>query len=358
MNFCVDCFNDNEIKQILNTYSGQIGKCEICNKNNTKIFSSVEMLKNMFDNVIDYFSLLNNSNFRESVKEKKTIIEILCNDWKIFNVDTTQAHKILILICEEKYNENPSLFTEPVVIEELFDENLVNKYAILKNRNWDEFVYKIKHENRFHTGILNTENLDKLFNHYLTKTYSEGIEFFRGRISQNDETFSIDTMGAPPLSKTVDGRANFKGIRCLYLASNIETTIYEIKSRAHDNVTVGIFRAKREFKVIDMKKIYDLSPFHFIDENLLYFIINKEILEKISTEISRPLSRNDSDLDYLPTQYLSDYIKFKKFDGIEYVSTLNNNGYNIAMYNLDIFECLSIEQHKIHRLDYKFKKIE
>ncbi len=40
--------------------------------------------------------------------------------------------------------------------------------------------------------------------------------FYRCRIS-TEEGIPIEKMGAPPIEKTTDGRANARGIRCLYL---------------------------------------------------------------------------------------------------------------------------------------------
>lgn len=52
-------------------------------------------------------------------------------------------------------------------------------------------------------------------------------------------------MGAPPIDKTTDGRANARGIRCLYLGDTAETTIYETRAGAYDYVTVVNFNSKK-----------------------------------------------------------------------------------------------------------------
>ena len=84
--------------------------------------------------------------------------------------------------------------------------------------------------------------------------YKEGELFYRCRISTEDG-IPIEEMGAPPIDKTTDGRANARGIRCLYLGDTAETTIYETRAGAYDYVTVGKFQLKKDIIVVDLKKI-------------------------------------------------------------------------------------------------------
>ena len=94
----------------------------------------------------------------------------------------------------------------------------------------------------------------------------------------------MDKMGAPPIEYTTDGRANAKGIRCLYLGDSAETTIYETRAGAYDFVTVGKFKLKKDIIVVDLKRINQISP--FIEElDCLEYAINKEHLNKINNEM-------------------------------------------------------------------------
>ncbi|WP_276308804.1 RES family NAD+ phosphorylase [Gardnerella vaginalis] len=56
-------------------------------------------------------------------------------------------------------------------------------------------------------------------------------------------------------------------------------------------------------------------------------------MKRIAEEISKPI-RNHNTLDYIPTQYISDYIKSKGYDGIEYVSVVSDAVKNLAVFNL------------------------
>ena len=148
-------------------------------------------------------------------------------------------------------------------------------------------------------------------------------------------------MSAPPAGKSSEGRANARGITCLYVASDVDTTLHEVRAGVFDFVCVGTFRLKKDITVVDLRAIAEISPFV---EGLEYLdhAINKQYLEKLNTEMSKSLRRSDSTLDYVPTQYIVDFIKSiehndeQEYDGIEYNSTTNPGGYNLAIFNPDL----------------------
>lgn len=70
-------------------------------------------------------------------------------------------------------------------------------------------------------------------------------------------------MSAPPIEKTIDGRVNSAGIRCLYLANSVNTTINEVRAGIFDYITIGTFELKEDIIVVDFRKINKISPFIF-----------------------------------------------------------------------------------------------
>lgn len=66
---------------------------------------------------------------------------------------------------------------------------------------------------------------------------------------------------------------------------------------------------------------------------------------------------------YVPTQYIVDFIKSiehndeQEYDGIEYNSTTNPGGYNLAIFNPDLFECVSVSVYDIEKLQYTSKRV-
>lgn len=47
----------------------------------------------------------------------------------------------------------------------------------------------------------------------------------------------------------------------------------------------------------------------------------------------------------------------QEYDGIEYNSTTNPGGYNLAIFNPDLFECVSVSVYDIEKLQYTSKRV-
>jgi hypothetical protein len=73
----------------------------------------------------------------------------------------------------------------------------------------------------------------------------------------------------------------------------------------------------------------------------------------MALEIAKPLRRSDSPLDYLPTQYISEFIKFAGYAGVEYASTLNVGGYNLAVFDESLFECTDVSVVEVKSVSYE-----
>jgi len=55
------------------------------------------------------------------------------------------------------------------------------------------------------------------------------------------------------------------------------------------------------------------------------------------------MSRLDSELDYLPTKYISDFAKYLGYDGVKYFSTFDKNSYNVALFDSSACDCICSE---------------
>jgi hypothetical protein len=221
----------------------------------------------------------------------------------------------------------------------------------MKTFEWENFVQGIKTENRFHTEYINKEVLYSFCNN-MQKKHKARSKFYRARICRDNRGFTIDEMGAPPKGYATAGRANPAGISCLYLADTNKTALNEIRAGVYDYVAIGEFILKEDIQVVNLTMVDQISPFWGIDNTL--HAVNKKHLRKIGDDIAKPLRRHDSTLDYLPTQYISDYIKSKGFEGLEYKSTMNKDGYNLAIFDQKLFECNSVVTYDIRELEYKY----
>lgn len=362
MKCCVECFKDKEIKAKILRLK-KIGICDFCVSES----GNVHVYETETDSIlIDDFDGLLNKYKPESVlpdtyptERLKLLKDELYFNWNIFNLDVEKIDLLIKNICHIRYKEEPELFEQKIGIIELCSKNYMEENSLLGIYNWEDFVKSIKAENRFHTNHFKTEVLEIICS-YVRKTYKKGTLFYRARISDQDG-FLESKMGAPPKELATAGRANPEGISYLYLGSDKTTTLNEIKAGLYDYVTIASFKLKEDISVVDLTGIDDISAFSELD--FTQHAINRPHLKKINNEIAKPLRRQDSHLDYLPTQYICDYIKTIRYNGkieysgIEYKSSMNKNGYNLAIFDSSLFEFEDKTVYDIKELKYVVEPI-
>ncbi len=143
-------------------------------------------------------------------------------------------------------------------------------------------------------------------------------------------------MEAPPYDKAREGRANPKGIPYLYLACEDRTAIAEVRPYLEKHVTVATFKLTKELKLVDVSKeplTFDLAVRIGNMEEISTENREKLIWAYINTSFSIPIASEDNHCDYIPTQYLSELFKNKKYDGVIYRSAIRQDGCNVVLFD-------------------------
>lgn len=351
-----ECFDDIEIRSIIIS-SGNLGTCEITGIENTHVYDTNDDLNSdisaYLTEILDIYTPKSELPTDFPANSIHPIEEKLYTDWSIFKVGIDNIKKLLIEICKDTYSKDNLIFKEEVGIEKICDTNCLKNNCLTRESTWEAFMSSIKNINRFHSNHINLELLEKLF-----KSQSLQISIpksntilYRARIS-DESGFDKSQMGPPPSKFASAGRANSEGIRCLYLASDVKTVLHEIRARDLDYISIGKFIPKRHLKVVNLSNLDKISPFSSDSFDYEWFAINMPILKKINYEIAKPLRRQDSELDYLPAQYISDFVKSLGFDGICYRSTLNTKGLNYAIFDHTKFKCTEVNLYHVSSLDY------
>ncbi len=361
MIFCSKCFTDPEVVSIINR-STEKGSCPICGAHDVNLYNSEtnSTLSGFFDNLLSVYTPLKDLPEDYPTHDLNTLGFVLANDWNIFsNINEETIVEIVKELSPTIFEDIPSLFSEPVGIPEKYDIDFLKKHSILRTQKWSDFVEAIKHTNRFHTNLVNTDLL-KQYCLYISKCIETSKQrFYRGRIAQTTKGFSKGEMGAPPPNIATDGRANSFGISRLYLTYDRETTLHEIRAAEFDYVTIATFKPNESINVVDLKLIGNISPFS-PEVDCTSLAINLEHLHKINLEMGRTMRRGDSVLDYLPTQYICDFIMSIEdesgqhiFDGIEYQSAMRDKGANLAIFYPEKFKCTFCRTYEVTRLIYR-----
>ncbi|MCR9002729.1 RES family NAD+ phosphorylase [Rahnella perminowiae] len=219
-------------------------------------------------------------------------------------------------------------------------------YALRHTSLWSEFTNELKYVNRFfpknsmYSSLFN--NIDQTDGDFsellgqLTKPVTKNEIFYRARISEGK--LKSSEMKMPPKGIATSGRANPIGISYLYLAENIDTCIAEVRPSKSSCVRVSEFKLLKDLRVLDLsapRKDTTVTSFEGDQaEDILNYV---NLLETLSYELSKPVLPDKSNIDYLPTQFLCEFIKsVGKFDGIIFKSSFGY-GNNYVFYSDDSF---------------------
>lgn len=351
MNCCTNCFESQYINSII-LNNKTIGNCDYCKSQDVSIYEASE-LSPFFKGIIDLYDV--------DIENGKSLEVQIVSDFhkKVFTqklIETNNAKQLISDVIKDDIADYQSILDNPVQLRfhNTSIEDDVNQTLFL---SWDRFSEEIKTVNRFHLkNPLDLEKLKSLFK-YFQKDLPKGKKFYRARISDNPKGYQIEQMGNPPHKSAKSGRANPNGISYLYLANDITTTLYEVRASLFDYVTVGTFRLEESISVVNLSRsTYDVFRLAEL-ESLESVMIHGSFIDKLEQELSKPRRRSDSELDYLPTQYISELIKSMGFDGIEFKSSLYSEGVNVAIFNPDKFKCLEVEIYDITDIKLESEKL-
>ncbi len=139
----------------------------------------------------------------------------------------------------------------------------------------------------------------------------------------------------PLPERAQEGRANPKGIPYLYLATDRDTAIGEVRPWVGSYVSVCRFTIRKELRLVDCTK--DEQPYKRYRKEPRPEIREEAVWSSISRAFSKPVNPCDDIADYVPTQIIAEFLKTHGYDGIEYRSSLGK-GHNIVLFDLSLAE--------------------
>lgn len=350
MNCCTNCFSDPEIIGFIQSNSTVIGQCQFCKCENVQIIEAKD-LGETFEPVISLFKTI--AELKITVPNEELLFQKLQANWNIFNIPDEQViQSLLANIVSESHTADTPLLTTPVELEARFNPIL---RADQHESKWTSFAEEIKFKNRFFlTETIDLPLLANLLENFSTR-YDVGAVFYRARVSTK-LGFNIKDMGKPPIEKAASGRANPIGIPYLYVATTQETAVYESRPSFLDYITIAELHLNKALHIIRLREITALSPFIF-GEHIENYIIHQKYLYRLEQELSKPVRRFDKELDYLPSQYLCEYVKSLGYDAIEYSSALKFGGINLAIFNEEKLDIVKSEVVEISNVDLDFNHV-
>ncbi len=327
MKLCACCFQDEEIRQFIESTSKEVAVCDYCGKTSKLI--EVEELLDFFSEFISIF---------HPDTDGIPLVEIIQRDWNIFSNSSLGS----TLLSDILANVNSVLFSSDTLVTYLPEITECVNY-------WDSIKESLKWEQRF---LINAAKLEEEYSwstlFYVNAAIDSSVSLYRARIHHDGRLscFSTTEMGSPPQNKSTAGRANPLGIPYLYLSKSKETTLYETRALYLDILSIGRFVVSNEtLKIVDFTS--KSSPFTY-EVGMVELAKSFLLKRAISHDLSKPIRRFDSELEYIPTQFLCEFIRYNTgADGIQFSSSVHKGGVNIVLFNPNAVECIDVELHQI-----------
>lgn len=327
MKCCGKCFGDQGLEREIGYLTSETGTCDYCGSKKVTIIPP-ESLQVKFEPLLDAY-VLN--------KKGKPLAHWLKTDWKFFP-QMDEAHAQMLLA---------DIFDDGELVRHLRIPS--SDYDSKSLGDWDRLRDELKYQNRFFPGNhVNLTILATLLPLLALKSNDLSEKWHRARMIKSEEgSFSSDEMKAPPQHLTPHGRANPAGIPYLYLGSEVATSVSEIRPHTGEIACVAEFFLQRGLEFIDLRHPREsISPFSGGMVSLGQLRCYLEFLERLGYELTRPVSRFTSAVDYTPSQYLCEFIKKSGYDGVLYRSSVSQ-GVNLALFYPDKATIGNLFQHKV-----------
>lgn len=289
------------------------GICDFCHTEDVDLVEPIYLR--------DYFELLTNVYEKSAVG--KTLVEWLKEDWGLFAHPRMDIPAAKVLLAE--------ILNDGEIVRRTFSPSV--NYISNHLDSWARFRNELMYQNRFFPREpFDVVRLAQLLD------YLQGEDlptrWYRARIRQGPRNFDIGEMSAPPADLVSHGRANPPGIPYLYLGSTPQTAAAEVRPHTGEVACVAEFTLLGDVKVVDLRNPRQLvSPFLLADEEQIgYLRSDIEFLEHLGQELTRPVLPQRAAIDYVPSQYLCEFIKMSGYDGVIYRSSVSD-GINMALFD-------------------------
>ncbi|MGQ7312018.1 RES domain-containing protein [Microbacterium arabinogalactanolyticum] len=273
------------------------------------------------------------------------LIQLLREEWGLFEgsgLGDAQAKELLADVLDDgefvrrsfKAIENPDL------------SNL---------RSWEELRDELMHQNRwFLAEPMDMDRIRSLLDYLIAPQAAlTDLSWYRARLMSNDNSYALEEMGAPPPHLAGHGRANPVGIPYLYLGSTRATSVAELRPHTGERACVAEFKLPTvDLKLADLRNPRGLiSPLLVDETEIIKLRADVPLLERLGEELTRPVQPRGAPYEYVPTQYLCEFIKTCGFDGVLYRSSVSSDsGVNVAIFKPDLATALSVQEVAVERV--------
>lgn len=236
-------------------------------------------------------------------------------------------------------------------------------------RSYNLFAHETKRLNRY---ILSSDTKEFLNAVLATlkkreKTIPKGSIFWRAQLGHDlkpyyedgehivDEECPYSSERMKPIpGRAKEGRANPKGIAYLYLATDKNTAMAEVRPGVDSFISVGQFSIKKNIKIVDSSILHEKAVKLYVNQPS-----PQKREEAVWSDIDRAFSsittQSDDVADYVPTQILAELFKHNGYDGVVYKSNLGT-GNNLVLFELNNADLKNCFLYKTKHIKFTFEQ--
>jgi RES domain-containing protein len=189
-----------------------------------------------------------------------------------------------------------------------------------------------------------------------------GSDFWTRPTEDGDKTSDVEEVVPLPEARMVPdpkfitqgGRANPPGFAYLYLATNEKTALAEMRPWVEESLTLALFQILQNIKLVVCQPGAEDLGERLFEENPSAEKLDKYVWNDISKAFARPVSREEKENAYLPTQILGEAFKAEGFDGLAYRSSLER-GMNVVLFNPHVAKLVRLHVYTLKKVRYDFE---
>lgn len=322
---CASCFGNPKVEEVLKASIDDhcILSCVRCRAKNVAVFPAERCLF-LIEPLLDLYT--------EDCCGI-SLYDCLRNDWGIFSNSPLSKAECLALLSD--------------ILEdsEVKDRKYSSEVGGSLLSEWQDFISHIQNRQRwlFDPPRFLIEELSILVRS-LTKPVTDfpndlnQERLYRARIHDLSEEgySSSDRMGAPPPGRAFQGRLNPPGISFLYLADQPETAALEVRASRADGLSIAEFKLRAGLSFIDFRNIHiPVDPFELTSDGLRQTFQTTRLLRELAANLSAPVRDVDAAYDYIPTQFLCEFVRSEEVDCIIYPSAVRPDHANVVLFDPD-----------------------
>lgn len=312
---CVNCLQDGYLKQLV-LQSDTSGDCDYCGSRDVPVAPTSSIGRLVRQGLLKVYEIsdpLPKDLSRKGFQPEGVPVELVLTEEHALSASL--PHEVWSRLAVDLLTDAMSSQDDAIIDLGTF---MVDRDWESESQSWIKFTHDVKYYSRFHQVVESTSNrafegkLGTMLESF-GRTLPCGTYVYRARIVRRDDSYrrTPEFLGPPPPDRARSSRMSPVGISYLYVSDTAETCVAEVRPPVGSMVVVGEFCTNKELRILDLTilpSIFDPSVTRY----------SKDFLDDFVYSISKPVLPDDSDLEYLPTQALSEFVRDHGYQGIKY----------------------------------------